>query len=203
LFKKTGADSKKKQTFYAESCPEKQLEFMEQLIEIPEENRVYMDEAGVDEKDCERAYGYAIKGERVYGQVSGKRHKRQSIIAALCNQQVIAPKVYEGYMNSQLFLEWVKEDLCPVLKKGQVIILDNATFHKNKKLHKLLKKKKCFALFLPPYSPELNKIERLWSWIKMELKKISDNVDTLSEKILSSIQKINLRYNHYLDKKSH
>jgi hypothetical protein len=38
-------------------------------------------------------------------------------------------------MNSQLFLEWVKEDLCPVLKKGQVIILDNATFHKNKKLH--------------------------------------------------------------------
>jgi transposase len=137
----------------------------------------------------------------------GKRPQRYSIIAGLCNHEVIAPYIYQGYMNGTSFLDWLENELCPLLKEGQVVILDNAKFHhvteeSGRNVASILNKVNCRAIFLPPYSPELNKIERVWGWIKMELKKMNDLVDTLSNKILKTIENINSRWKEVLRKKS-
>jgi transposase len=161
-----------------------------------------MDEAGIWEKDCQRLYGYAPKGERCLGLVSGKKGDKQSVIAGLRNHEVIAPFVYTGIMDGKLFLEWVEKELCPVLKEGQVVILDNARIHHvtledGRNIHMLLKNIGCRALFLPPYSPELNKIEPLWAWIKNEIKRMIDQFDSLQNKIKDCINSINLKWKKY------
>ena len=58
-----------------------------------------------------------------------------------------------------------KESLIPLLKPGQVVVIDNATFHKGGRIEQLIQQAGCKLLYLPPYSPDLNKIERCWSWL--------------------------------------
>ncbi|WP_353307228.1 transposase [Spiroplasma ixodetis] len=65
--------------------------------------------------------------------------------------------------------------LIPVLKHGQIIVLDNATFHKSKLTQELIENAGCKLLFLPPYSPNLNPIEHFWFAIKHNIRKILPN----------------------------
>jgi transposase len=72
-------------------------------------------------------------------------------------------------MNSVRFEEWVKDKLLPAVKKGSAIIMDNARFHRKKELEKIMKRAKVH-LFLPPYSPDLNPVEKLWANMKRNLR---------------------------------
>ena len=73
---------------------------------------------------------------------------------------------FKGYCDTDVVLTWVKEWLIPVLKPGDTVILDNATFHKSPKIAEALNSAGIQLLFLAPYSPDLNPIEHLWAWIK-------------------------------------
>ena len=132
---------------------------------MPEEERVYIDEAGVDDTLC-YAYGWSLKGTRCLAQRLGHRTCRVSMAAALCQGQVLAPMTFQGYCNSALIEAWFQQQLCRALRPGQVVILDNASFHKSQRLHELVEEVGCKLLFLPRYSPDLNKIEPLWNQIK-------------------------------------
>lgn len=79
---------------------------------------------------------------------------------------------YEGTMESRLFEEWFEKHLLPELSIGTTIIMDNASFHRKSKLIPLAQSYGYNLIFLPPYSPELNPIEKYWSWIKNKLRKI-------------------------------
>lgn len=68
---------------------------------------------------------------------------------------------YDGYTNSELFLTWVEHFLCKELKPNQVIIMDNASFHKSTRVKELIEKVGCKIIYLPPYSPDLNPIEHV------------------------------------------
>ncbi|WP_353307155.1 transposase [Spiroplasma ixodetis] len=70
---------------------------------------------------------------------------------------------------------YVKNILIPVLKRGQIIVLDNATFHKSKLTQQLIENTGRKLLFLPPYSPNLNQIEHFWFDIKHNIRKILPN----------------------------
>ena len=74
----------------------------------------------------------------------------------------IAPMVFEGYCNTELVCEWIEQLLLPELLPGQIIIIDNASFHPKERIKKLLAKAGCEVLFLPAYSPALNKIEKFF-----------------------------------------
>jgi transposase len=79
--------------------------------------------------------------------------------------------VLEGYTDANVFNQWLEKCLIPELKNDDVIIIDNASFHKSLQTLKLIEQDNCRLLFLPKYSPDLNKIEPQWANIKSKTKK--------------------------------
>lgn len=124
-----------------------------------------MDEAGVDDT-LNYPFGWSRKGTRCPGEKLGHRTCRVSMAAALCGAQVLAPLTFQGYCNSALIESWFEQQLCPALRAGQVVILDNASFHAMKRLRPLVEAVGCSLLPLPKYSPDLNQIEHLWPQLK-------------------------------------
>lgn len=108
---------------------------------------------------------------------------RESFIAALCQKKIIAPLAFKGTCNTTLFNEWVEKILTPELKPGQVVILDNAAFHKSERTKQLIEKSGCQLLFLPPYSPDFNPIETCWANIKRKIRNLAHNFNSLSQAV--------------------
>ncbi|WP_350339718.1 transposase [Candidatus Rhabdochlamydia oedothoracis] len=111
-----------------------------------------MDESGINEY-LQREKGRGIRGEKIYGSVSGNRFFRESFIAAKRQSSIGAPFCYTVTCNTDLFNTWLEKILIPELKAGQVIIMDNASFHKSQLSLEIIKKAGCEVLFLPPYFP--------------------------------------------------
>jgi len=122
-------------------------------------------------------------GSRAYGEISGKRVSRTTLIAGYVRGGFIAPFRFKGYTNTAVFNQWVERCLVPDLKKGQVVILDNARFHKSKETVDLIESAGCRVLFQPPYSPDLNKIEPMWANIKERLRSFYDNKKTFYQNL--------------------
>jgi|SRR4028118_1534199 transposase len=78
---------------------------------------------------------------------------------------------------------WLETSLVPTLVKGQVVVMDNATFHKGGRIQELIQSVGFRMLYLPPYSPDFNKIEQCWSWLKSRIRKLLDQFDCLRDAI--------------------
>jgi isftu1 transposase len=146
---------------------------MEQIAAIASEKLVFCDEMGVDD-NITPLYGWSKQGVRSYGERAGYKKQRVSIVAAYQHgiKKLIAPMEYSGYTNTSLFVQWVEEHLCPNLKKGQYVIMDNVSFHKSIKVKEAIEKVGCKLIYLPVYSPDLNPIEHCWANFKNYLRKI-------------------------------
>ena len=117
-----------------------------------------------------RQYARSKRGKRVNIRISGKRHARIGLVAALCEGALLAPHTYSGTIKASVFEDWFEEDLLKTLPKDHVIIMDNAAFHKKEVLQNLARKYSQTLIFLPPYSPEYNPtIEHTWSDLKRKV----------------------------------
>ncbi len=116
-------------------------------------------------------------------------------MAAKCGSTILAPLCFQGTCNTKLFDYWIEHFLIPELKPGQVVIMDNATFHKSRKTQELIEQAKCKILFLPPYSPDLNPIEKFWAWLKYKVKIYANRFDTLSDAIDWAFNGCNIQLN--------
>ncbi len=143
---------------------------------------MYVDEAGV-ENTLDYAYGWSLKGKRCWAEKLGHPTQRVSMIAAWCKGKVLAPMTFTGYCNSTVVETWFKQVLIPTLKAGQVVVLDNASFHRKARLQALLEPLACRLLALPTYSPDLNRIEPLWHQLKARIKHNSDPALSLHDKV--------------------
>ena len=110
-----------------------------------------------------REYGYALRGQKVFSRISGRKYKRCGIVAAQMNGQILAPLQYSSTMDSTLFEFWFVNQLLPTLEKGCVVVMDNASFHSKTRLLSVAQNAGIILIFLPPYSPELNPIEHFWA----------------------------------------
>jgi len=128
---------------------------------------VYVDESGFAPA-VTRRYAYAPKGHRVYGLTSGQRRPRTSLLAARVGPRLQAPLLFEGSCTTALFNAWLAQELCPLLHSNQVVVMDNAAFHKSALTHTLITATGATVLFLPPYSPDLNPIEHDFATLKRQ-----------------------------------
>ena len=126
---------------------------------------VYIDECGFAPSTVRR-YGYAPKGQRVEGLVSGHRRPRTSLIAARMEGRLTEPCLFEGTCATGVFNAWLKTRLCPRLNTQHLVIMDNAAFHTSPETAQLIEATGATLLFLAPYSPDLNPIEHDFAALK-------------------------------------
>ncbi len=145
---------------------------MSQIANIDPGSLVYIDESGID-MNMSKDRGWWLKGEKLVGKKSGKYYQRTNIIAGLNNNKSIAPLVFNGNCNREVFNGWVENILIKELIPGQIVIMDNASFHKSEKTKTLIESVGCSLIYLPAYSPDLNPIEKYWAnlkrWIKQNI----------------------------------
>ena len=157
-------------TRYCERNEAEREAFQQQLSQIKEEQIIWVDECGIHQ-NLYRPYARSPRGQRVYADVQDKRFApRISVIAAYCQHRLLAPLRFEGYTDTTVFDIWVERCLVPVLQSGQVVIMDNATFHKSARTRQLIEMAGCRLLFQPAYSPDLNKIEHQWATLKQGIR---------------------------------
>jgi len=157
------------------------------IDEFPKEDRVYLDEAALQEQL--RTHGRAPVGQKVCGKISGQKPLKENIVSAICANKFIAPMIFTGNMNADLFYGWVEKVLIPEIKPNQIVIMDNATYHHNSDVKDLFEDAGIRILYLPPYSPELNPIEPFWANVKKYMKKLQNSLFSFPEKIDLAIQK--------------
>ena len=122
----------------------------------------------------------------------GRKFRRTSIVAGQMGKKVVGAFEYSGTMNGELFELWFEEMLIPEIGEDAgedaVIIMDNASFHRKKKLYEIARRHNRELIFLPPYSPELNPIEHFWHWLKQKLADTLKGSVTLAEAILINLE---------------
>jgi transposase len=139
---------------------------------------VYIDETGFSPQ-IHRTHGYSSKGHKVHGQQSAHSRPRTSLIGGYRDNKLIAPMLFNGTCNTTLFHDWLEQMLLPQLVTGTIIVLDNATFHKSQHTQTMVEQCGCELLFLPPYSPDLNPIEKLWGNIKRARRNSQHSLDSI------------------------
>jgi transposase len=117
-----------------------------------------------------RLRGRALGGERLRAHIPQGRYQTSTLISGIRLQGPCAPWLFEGPMNGEMFLAWVREGLTPALRRGDVVILDNLSTHKIWGVREALEAAGARLLYLPPYSPDFNPIEPMWSKIKQILR---------------------------------
>ena len=173
----------KKEPFYIERDDELRCAFDEELSKLaPDVDVVYIDECGIGQH-MSREYGRAPAGQRVFLPVNGMRLKRVNIVAGLRNGEVLCPTKYEWNTNAEWFNEWFEWWMCPLLREGSIVIMDNATFHSKKILNRIALSYGLRVIWLPPYSPDKNQIEKLWANLKNWLRLHAKEYRTIQEAI--------------------
>ena len=118
-----------------------------------------------------RLRGRARGGERLRAHIPHGRYQTSTLISAIRLEGPCAPWVFEGPMNGEMFLAWVRQGLAPTLRRGDVVILDNLSTHKIGGVREALEAAGARLLYLPPYSPDFNPIEQAFAKLKALLRK--------------------------------
>ena len=156
---------------------------------------MFIDETGIDHQII-KDHCWAPRGTKIICEKSGKARGRTSLIAGLCNGKPIAPFCFKGHMNTEVFIDWLEKILLPGLFEGQVVVMDNASFHKSQKIRDLIEKSGCKLVYLPAYSPDLNPIENYWAWLKRKIKCLRLN-EPVFDKCLDIVS--NMKYKKTLN----
>jgi len=145
---------------------------------------VFLDESGTN-TGMTRLYGRAPSDERVVDYTPDVRFERTSILSSVRIGGNMVPLVYDGALNGELFKKYIAQCLAPTLSKGDIVIMDNLTSHKVKGVVEPIVAAGAKVVYLPPYSPDLNPIEMMWSKIKAYLRKVKARTKELLEKAIA------------------
>lgn len=120
-----------------------------------------------------RLRGRAPKGERLLAKIPHGHWKTTTLIAALDAEGVRCSTVVDGAVNGDIFEAFIEQVLVPQLHPGDVVVMDNLSSHKRSRTHELIESAGAELVFLPPYSPDLNPIEMVFSKIKQVLRSLA------------------------------
>lgn len=131
---------------------------------------VFLDETWAS-TNMTRRYGRSPRGQRLVCPVPHGHWKTTTFVAALRADGLSAPMVADGAMTGDLFVAYVEQVLVPTLRPGDVVVMDNLQAHKRVGAVRAIERAGCSVAYLPPYSPDLNPIEKMWSKVKAHLRR--------------------------------
>lgn len=133
-------------------------------------NLVFLDETGAA-THMTRLYGRSPKGKRCLDHVPAGHWKTTTFVAGLRVEGLTAPLVLDGPMTGVAFLAYMRDFLCPTLKPGDTVVMDNLSCHKVRGVQEAIEATGASLCYLPPYSPDLNPIETVFAKLKALLRK--------------------------------
>jgi transposase len=132
---------------------------------------VFIDESGA-KTNMTRLRGRCKGGGRLQDSAPHGRWETTTMIAGLRWSGATAPMVIEGATDAAVFGAYVKHVLAPVLRRGDIVVMDNLASHKGPEIERMIHQAGAKLWFLPPYSPDLNPVEKMWSKVKEALRAI-------------------------------
>ena len=134
------------------------------------EKLVFLDESGVTTAMARR-YGRCPQDQRLVDSAPAGQWQSNTLLAAVRLDGVVAPMVLDGPVNGDSFAGYIERSLAPELEPGDIVVMDNLPAHKSQRVTQAIQAVGCSLVYLPPYSPDFNPIENMWSKVKASLRK--------------------------------
>jgi transposase len=151
---------------------------------------VFVDEMGTN-TSLFPLYGWAEKGQRALCSVPRNRGANTTLLASMSVEGMGPCLAVTGSTTAVVFEAYVERVLCPSLRSGQVVVMDNLAAHKTGRIKELIEQQGCKLLYLPPYSPDFNPIEEAFSKVKRVLRKAESRArEALVEAIGAAISAV-------------
>lgn len=162
----------------------------EQIASIDARRLVFVDESGAT-TEMTRRYGRAPGGQRVREATPAGHWRTLTVLGAMSSEGLIATMTIEAPTDREVFLGYLEQVLCPRLKPGQIVVMDNLSSHKVAGVSELIQAAGAELLYLPSYSPDFNPIEKCWSKLKQTLRSLKartlDALETAVEQAIPGI----------------
>jgi len=142
-------------------------------LDLDPRKLVFIDETGAS-TNLARKGGRCRRGRRLRVGIPHGHYKTVTLVAGLRLSGLVAQKAFDKPMNGATFEEWVEKCLVPTLSKGDIVVMDNLSSHKGPRVEQLIEAAGAELRYLPPYSPDMNPIEKAYSKLKSFLRKISE-----------------------------
>lgn len=161
---------------------EKRAHWHEQLAGEASCRLVFVDESGANTK-MTRFRGRALVGQRLVAHIPHGHYQTTTMVCAIRLTGPSSPCLFEGAMDGEMFLAWIQQGLVGELHQGDLVIMDNLATHKVEGVRQAIEGAGAKLLYLPPYSPDFNPIENMWSKVKQTLRSLAPRT---SEELLAA-----------------
>jgi transposase len=132
-----------------------------------------------------------LGGRRIHEATPGGHWKILTVLGAMSYNGMVATMTIEEATDADIFLAYIEQVLCPALKPGDVVVMDNLSAHKVNGVQELIEKAGAEVLYLPPYSPDLNPIEKAWAKLKQLLRSAKARTkEALDQAITEALRRI-------------
>ena len=199
FLKKSNFSRKKLRLIAIQRDAELRARFITDVAIYSQHHLVFVDETGCDRRDATRKYGYGLRGKAASCQKLLVRGERISVIAAMTNSCILDLKVVRGSVSGADYIEFINTNLLPHLmpfngiNPNSVVVLDNCSIHHVTEAVEAMQQNASLVHFLPPYSPDYNPIELLFSKVKGVLRAmetelgVTDDIETLVLSAFASV----------------
>ena len=168
-----------------------QLRFVESLDKLVKRLK-FLDESGTH-LGMTRLCARAAPGQRIVEATPGYSGPHYTVVATLGWKEVTAPWILEGAMDRVAFEAYVRSQLLPTLRRGDIVVMDNLSAHTGETIRQLIEARGARLEFLPPYSPDFNPIELCWSKVKAALRAAkARTLEALLEAVAKALRSISL-----------
>lgn len=151
---------------------------------------MFLDESGA-KTNMTRLRGRAPRGRRLHAAAPCGRWQSTTMISSIRLDGTTACMHLPGAADTAAFVTYIEEVLCPTLRPGDIVVMDNLSVHKSPEVQRLVQAAGAEVRFLPAYSPDLNPIEKMWSKIKNSLRSLEARTpDQLDEAISRAFSKV-------------
>jgi len=168
-----------------------QMRFVESLDKLVKRLK-FLDESGTH-LGLTRLCARAAPGQRIVEATPGYSGPHFTVVATLGWKEVTAPWILEGAMDRVAFEAYVRSQLLPTLRRGDIVVMDNLSAHTAETIRQLIEARGARLQFLPPYSSDFNPIELCWSKIKTALRAAkARTLEALVEALSKALRSISL-----------